>query len=110
MSSESDQEERSSFYIPLENSMDPSTSQMKEIMFTLNKESGSGTPVVRRQAFQDNMMAHGSRDITDVEVHISQTSIMDSDDSNSDSDASPIEEEVFRASDLQTNKGKTDCL
>ena len=109
MSSESDQEGRSSSYIPLENSMDPSTSQMKEIMFT-HKESGSGTPVVRRQAFQDNMMAHGSRDITDVEVHISQTSIMDSDDCNSDSDASAIEEEVSRASDLQTNKGKTDCL
>ena len=66
--------------------------------------------MVRRQAFQDNMVAHGLRDVTDVEVHISQTSIMDSDDCNSDSDASALEKDVFRASDLQTNKSKTDFL
>ena len=81
-------------------------------MFTINKESGvaSSKPVVTRQAFQDNMVAHVLRYVTDFEVHISHTSIMDSDDCNSDSDASAIEEDVFRASDLQINKGKTDFL
>ena len=77
-------------------------------MFTVNKEScvASGKPVVTRQAFQDNMVAHVLRYVTDFEVHISHTSIMD----NYDSDASAIEEDVFRASDLQINKGKTDFL
>ena len=93
--------------IQMENSRDPITLDKSEIEFTAKKGSGvsSGRSVVKRhaspvvKATSPRARNHSGRD-PELEVHLTERSLLDTEDSDSEGD-SVSEEEVSRAEELQ---------